>query len=181
MAKKSSISRKAVDQVLITAGIIVTLVLLTVGGLAWWASSFINTQVHDQLAAQKVYFPPADKLPAAEYGNLDRYAGQLVDNGAKAKAYADEYIKVHLENIAGGKTYSEVSSEAMQNPSDQALQGKKAALFQGETLRGLLLGNGYAFGTIGQIAQIAAVVSIVAGAAMLVLVLLGFRHLKSIS
>jgi hypothetical protein len=48
-------------------------------------------------------------------------------------------------------------------------------LFEGETLRGLLL-TAYAWATVGQIAGYAAVGAFVAGAVMLVLVLLGLRH-----
>jgi hypothetical protein len=108
---------------------------------------------------------------------LQQYAGQEVDNAAKAKAFADEYIAVHLEKIGQGKTYAEVSGLAMKDPSNQALQQQKTTLFQGETLRGLLL-NAYAFGTVGQIARIASVTLFVAGAVMLVLTQLGYIHLR---
>jgi hypothetical protein len=62
-----------------------------------------------------------------------------------AKAYANDFIGHHLKNIAGGKTYAEVSSAAMADPTNADLQKQKTALFQGETLRGMLLGDGYGF------------------------------------
>lgn len=185
MAKKptKSSARALVDRVLVLCGVVATVVLFAIGGLAWWASSFITTQVHDQLTAQKIYFPPkgSPALDPTEFPTLQQYGGQIVDNAPKAKAYADEYIAAHLEKVANGKTYAEVSSEARANPTNQSLQQQKTTLFQGETLRGLLLGNAYAFGTIGDIAGAAAVVAFAAGVTMLILVVLGWRHLRSVA
>ena len=55
--------------------------------------------------------------------------------------------------------------------------GQKATLFQGETLRGLLL-YGYAFATMGTIAGYAAVAAFVGALVLLILVFLGFRHAR---
>jgi hypothetical protein len=180
VAKKNE--RKIIDKVFILLGTVAMVALLAIGGVAWWASSFIGNQVRTELVAQKIYFPAkgSPALDPQEFPGLQQYAGQQVDNGAKAKAFADEYINVHLGKIAGGKTYAEVSNAAMANPSDTKLQQQKNTLFQGETLRGLLL-NAYAFGTVGDIAATAAVVASVAGVVMFVLVLLGLRHLKKVS
>jgi hypothetical protein len=57
------------------------------------------------------------------------------------------------------------------------LSTQKATLFQGETLRGLLL-YGYAFATIGTFALYGAIVAFVAAVVLLVLVVLGFRHAR---
>jgi hypothetical protein len=51
-------------------------------------------------------------------------------------------------------------------------------LFQGETLRGLLLGSGYAYWTFGMIALYAALAVFAGAAVTLVLVLLGLRQIK---
>jgi hypothetical protein len=139
--------------------------------------------VHDQLAAQKIFFPPAGSqaLAPPEVGRyLNQYAGQQLVNGAQAKAYADHFIAVHLKEAAGGQTYAQVSSQALQNPNDAKLAGQVQTLFRGETLRGLLL-NAYAFWKIGQIALIAAVASFALAAVMLVLTFLGFWHLRRVS
>lgn len=132
--------------------------LAVVGGLAWWASVFIGDMVKTELSAQKVYFPEkgSPALDPSTYPDLQQYAGQLVDTPEKAEAYANGFIGRHLEKVAGGKVYAEVSAEAMKDPSNEALQQQKASLFQGETLRGILLTSGYGFGTIGKIAGIAA-------------------------
>ena len=154
-------------------------VLLVVGGLSWYAYRFADNSVRSELAAQKVYFPPkgSPAFDPAEFPDLQQYAGQLVDNGAKAKAYANGFIARHLEKVAGGKTYSEVSTLAMQDPTNTTLQQQKQTLFQGETLRGLLLGDGYAYWTFGQIAEFAAIAAFAGAGVMATLVLLGTRHL----
>ena len=173
--------RKITDKILISLGVVATAVLLIVGGLAWWAYSFTNTNVHDQLAAQKVEFPPlgSPALASPLIGPyLDKYAGQQLLTGPEAKAYADHFIAVHLSEVAGGQTYSQVSTASLADPSNTQLKAEAQTLFQGETLRGLLLGDAYAFSTVGHIAQITAVVCFIAGGLMFILVLLGLAHLS---
>jgi len=173
-------NRKSIDITLTLLGAAVTVVLLVAGCLGLYAWHFATGQVHDQLAAQKVYFPAkgSPSLDPKEFPGLQQYAGQLVDNGPKAKAFADEYIAVHLQKIAGGKTYSEISTEAQADPTNAKLQQEKQTLFQGETLRGMLLGTGYAYWTFGMIALYAAIAAFVGAAVMAVLVLLGWRQIK---
>lgn len=124
----------------------VLFMVLAVGsGLMFWGSNFAHNMVHDQLSAQKIYFPPkgSPSLDPKEFPGLQQYAGQAVDNGPKAKAYANEFIGAHLKSVAAGKTYSEVSTAAQKAPNDTKLQAQAQTLFRGETLRGLLL---YAWG-----------------------------------
>src|SRR3989344_7391958 len=141
--------RKTIDKVFILLGIATTGVFIVVGAMAWWGYNFATSSVQKELSAQKIYFPEkgSPALDPMEYPGLQQYAGQLVDNGPKAKAYANEYIGKHLEKVAGGLTYAEVSSAALKDPTNQKLQSQKQTLFQGETLRGLLLGDGYAYWT----------------------------------
>ena len=159
-------ARRAVVEAVILA------VLAVGGGLLAWGGGFATDMVHDQLTDQKISFPPkgSPALDPKTYPGLQQYAGQAVDSGPKAKAYANEYIKVHLAEVAGGKTYSQVSDESRANPDDTALAGKVQTLFRGETLRGLLL---YAWGwsVVGMIATITAWAAF-AGAAVVLLALL---------
>lgn len=152
--------------------------LVVIAGVAWWGHSFVSTMVTHELSIQKIYFPEKGSaaLDPATYPGLQQYAGQLVNTPEKAKAYANEYIAVHLEKIGGGKTYAEISTAAMADPTNTTLQTQKATLFQGETLRGVLLTSGYGFGTMGEIAGIAAFVALGA-AAVLVVVGFGLRRL----
>jgi hypothetical protein len=91
---------------------------------------------------------------------LQQYAGQSLVTGKQAEAYADHFIAVHLQEIGGGKTYSQLSAEAMAYPKGSpqytAAEAKVQTVFQGTTLRGLLL-EAYAFWQMGQIALYAAI------------------------
>lgn len=152
---------------------VAAILLIAIGALALWAHTFVGDMVKTELAAQKIYFPAKDSpaLDPAVYPDLQQYAGQLVDTPEEAKAYANGYIGRHLSKVAGGKVYAEVSAEGMKDPTNETLQKQKQTLFQGETLRGMLLTSGYGFGTIGEIAGIIAYLAIAAGAALLLLAL----------
>ena len=174
--------RRTLDALLTTGGLIVAAVLLVAGGLLTWANSFVGDNVHTQLAAQRIYFPKAGSNQLNDpkiKPYLEQYAGQQLLTGAQAKAYADHFIKVHLEEATGGKTYSELSNAARANPNDQRAAGLVDLAFKGETLRGLLL-NAYAFGTMGKIAMYAAWASFMGAAAMFLLTFLGFLHLRRV-
>lgn len=183
MAKNTE--RKAIDKVFILLGTAATLVLVFAGALLWYGYSFASGMVKDQLSAQNIYFPAKDSaafrsLPADDQAQISKYAGEQLTDGDQAKVYANNYIGAHLKKIAGGKTYSEVSEAAMADPTNQALQKQKATLFQGETLRGMLLGSGYAFWTFGLIAKFAAIAALAGSVVMAVLVLLGVGHLRKL-
>jgi len=177
MARKTS-DRQTIDKVFVLLGSAATVLLLVIGCLAWYGHTFATSMVRDELSAQKIFFPPAgsEALPASEYPTLQKYGGKQVVDGEMAKAYANDYIGVHLKHIAGGKTYAEVSAAAMADPTNTDLQKQKTTLFQGETLRGMLLGDGYGFWTFGMIAKWAALASFTAAAVMAILSLLGFKH-----
>ncbi|HLB66601.1 MAG TPA: hypothetical protein VJJ78_03350 [Candidatus Saccharimonadales bacterium] len=177
MAKKD---RLVIDKVFILLGLIATVLLVVIGSLAWKGYDFASSQVKTELKAQQIYFPAkgSPALDPKKYPDLQKYAGQQVDDGPKAKAYANGYIGRHLEDVADGKTYAQVSSAALKDPDNQQLQQQKQSLFQGETLRGLLLGNGYGFWTFGMIAKYVAVAAFAASGAMAILMFLGLRHLR---
>jgi hypothetical protein len=145
--------RRAIDKTLIFLGLVTAVFMLIFGGLAWYGYHFATTTVQ-------------------------KYAGQLVDNGPKAKAYANEFIGKHLQAVADGQTYSEVSSQSLKDPSNQKLQAQKAVLFQGETLRGLLLGDGYAYWTFGMLSKYVAITAFAGAGVMAILVWLGAMHLS---
>jgi hypothetical protein len=142
-----------------------------IAGFAFWGSGFATGQVQTQLAAQKITFPAAGSaslkaLPAADAAAMTVYAGQQMTTGAQAETYADHFINVHLNEIAGGQTYSQVSAAAQANPTNAKLAGQVQTLFRGETLRGLLL-NSYGWWQVGQYAFYAAIGLAVASAAVL--------------
>jgi uncharacterized membrane protein len=148
------------------AGIIIVGILAVVGG------SYDKQVVHDQLVPQKIFFPAAGS-PALLPG-VKQYAGQQLVNGAQAKAYANNFINVHLSKIADGQTYAQVSAAALAAPTNVKLAGEKATLFQGETLRGLLL-NAWGWSLLGTIATLAGFLLIALGAILLLLPLANWQ------
>ncbi len=174
-------NRKVVDYLVSSAGLIVAIVLLAVGGLMVWGHVFIDNQVHNQLASQKIFFPPkgSPATAAAPFAAMRKYAGQQLTTGAQAETYANHFIAIHLSEVAGGKTYAQVSAAALANPTNPTLKTEVQTLFQGTTLRGLLL-NAYAFGTVATIALWGAIVSFVGAAILLILSGLGFAHARRV-
>jgi hypothetical protein len=152
-------------------------ILVFCAGFLFWGNSFIHNQISTELTAQQIYFPAADNkaiasLPAADAAAMSIYGGQQLTTGAQAQVYANSFIGVHLSEVAGGLTYSQMSAKAMADPTDQKMAGQVATLFKGETLRGLLL-NAYGWWTIGTYALYAAIG--LALAAFAVLVALAFE------
>jgi hypothetical protein len=187
--------RRSIDKVLVSMGIVAAIVFAVAGGLLMWGSNFSNDYVHDELSSQKVFFPDAASLRDDGRADLVKYAGHQVTTGQEAQAYAS-LINTHMEGIADGKTYAEIDDRgaaqavedaktagAPQSEIDELqatanqLKGQRDSLFRGETLRGLLLSS-YAWATMGLIAGIAAWVAFGAAAVMVVLVVLGFWHLR---
>jgi hypothetical protein len=171
--------RRTFDVLVSTVGLFLAAVLVVAGALLTWANHFVDHEVHTQLAAQKIYFPPKNSpaIQAPEFAAMKKYAGEQLTTGAQAETYADHFIANHLKAIGGGETYAQLSAKAQANPADTKLAGTVETMFRGETLRGLLL-NAYAFGTMGTIAGVAAICAFVAGGVMLVLGLLGLWHAR---
>src|SRR6266567_3662424 len=164
------------------AGLALTAILLVAGGLLTWGHVFVSNEVHSQLAAQKIVFPPAASpeikaLPKADAAAMKVYAGQVMTSGAQAQTYADHFIRVHLGEIGGGLTYSQLSAKAMAAPANTKLAAQVETVFKGTTLRGMLL-NAYGFWQLGQIAWFAAIAAFAGAALLLILSLLGVAHLR---
>jgi hypothetical protein len=171
--------RRTFDALATGAGLLLAVVLLVAGGLLTWGHSFISNEVHTQLAAQKIYFPPSNSpaIKAPEFAAMHQYAGQLMTTGAQAEVYADHFIANHLKEIGGGATYAQLSGKSLAQPKNVALAAQVQTMFRGETLRGMLL-NAYGFWQMGQIMMIAAWVAFGAAAVMLILSGLGIAHLR---
>jgi hypothetical protein len=181
--------RKTLDQLISWTGLILAVVLLVAGGLLTYASNFVSQNVESQLSQQRITMPAADRLETQEQKDaLLQYAGQPMTTGDQAKAFADQYILVHMNASSDGRTYEEVSGEYMQlakdpnaNPDEvKALGDLRQSLFMGNALRGMLL-NAYAFGTMGTIALIAGIGAFIGSGVLLLLSLLGFRHAKHLN
>jgi len=176
--------RRTFDALMVVAGLALTALLLVAGGLLTWGHSVVTSDVHSQLAAQKIYFPAASSpeiksLPAADAAAMKLYAGQLMTTGAQAQTYADHFIAVHLREAAGGLTYSQVSYLAMTHPNNAKYAAEDATLFKGNSLRGMLL-SAYGFWKIGQIVLIAAFAAFIGAALLLILSFAGIWHLRRV-
>jgi len=153
------------------AGLALAVVLLAAGGLLVWGSAYVHNTVHSQLAEQQIYFPPAAAFAHPKAGteitpsmipSVSQYAGQQLVTGQQAEAYADHFIAVHLSEIGGGKTYSQLSTAAIAQPNNAKLAGQVATVFKGTTLRSMLL-NAYGWWKVSQIMFIASIVAFVLG------------------
>ena len=177
--------RRTFDAIATIAGLVIAAVMILAGVLLGWGHSFVTSEVHTQLAAQKIVFPASNSpaitaLPKADATAMSKYAGQLMTTGAQAETYADHFIAVHLVKIGGGLTYSQLSGKAQADPKNAVLAAQVQTVFRGETLRGLLL-NAYGFGKMAQIMLIAAFAAFAAAALMLLLSVFGIVHLRRVA
>jgi hypothetical protein len=179
-------SRKVFDKLTSAGGIVAVVVLLVAGGLLTWGHSFVNSNVHSQLAQQQISFPPQAAFAHAKAGteitpsmipSVSQYAGQQLLTGAQAKVYANNFIAVHLSEMPYGGLYSKVSAASLAAPKNTQLAGLVQTSFRGTTLRGLLL-EAYAFSEIGVIMLWGAIASFVLAAMMALLVGLGLGHAR---
>lgn len=203
--------RSAFDKLISWTGLAIAVVLLVAGGLLTWASTFVGDQVASQFGQQDITMPTEEgiagqvasgSLSDADADALSPFAGQPLDSGPAAHAYADHYILAHM-NAGTGELAATLQELGVQDPT--SLEGWKdpltyqaagavassledtpeaaaavnefrsETLFKGNTLRGLLL-YGYAFATIGQIAGIAAIAAFAGAVVLLILAVLGLRH-----
>ena len=88
-------SRRVFDLITSAGGVAVVVVLVIAGGLLTWGHSFVNSNVHNQLAQQQIYFPPKAAFDHAKPGteitpamipSVSQYAGQQLLTGPQAKA-----------------------------------------------------------------------------------------------
>ncbi|HCG02672.1 MAG TPA: hypothetical protein DEV93_19280 [Chloroflexi bacterium] len=164
---------KAIRWRIISLQAMLVVILAASAGFLFFEGSFVSDMVKTELVSQQIYFPGTDQIkpggaldPAEFPAEIRDQAGKQVTDGNQARIYANDFIGKHLQGVAGGKTYSQVSSAAgalnaqiastpKTDPNYAALQaqlatlnGQKATLFNGETLRSMLL-NSYGWWTIG--------------------------------
>ena len=198
--------RNVFDRLASGVGAVLVVVLLVAGGLLVWGNGFANSNVHNQLAQQQVFFPTRSEINAvkAQYAKggqkavtdpefpnaklmipaLAPYAGQQVLTGQGAEVYADDFLGQHLYAMPYHGVYATISGAAMaaKPGSTQAtsLSALKQTSFMGTTLRGMLL-EAYAFGTIGTVMIWGAIAAFAGAAVLLLLTGLGIRHANRVS
>jgi hypothetical protein len=182
--------RKVFDLLVSMGGVMMVVVLAAAGGLLTWAWTYTNSTVHNQLAVQKIYFPPKAAFAHPKAGTeitpsmiptVSQYAGQQVLTGPQAEVYANDFIAVHLSEMPYHGVYATISAAARAAKPGSAQAATLTALeqtsFQGTTLRGLLL-EAYGFATFGLIAFWASIASFCLAFIMAVLVGFGFWHAR---
>jgi len=187
--------RRTLDIIFSVGAVLLAGLLLVLGLVLQNQANFAKDYVHNQLSAQKITFTPKAGLqPDENAACLTSNAGKLLTTGKQAECYANNYIAVHLAAINDGKTYSESSGESRAlatkaadatkagtadaadlNAQAKVLQGKVTTLFQGETLRGLLL-TSYGFSIFGERAQQAAWVCFAVALVLFLAAIAGFVH-----
>ena len=139
---------------IIALQVIMVVVLATGAALAFWGSNFTNEQIKGQLTPQKIFFPKdISTVAEPDKSALAPYVGQQVVNGEQAHIFAENYLGLHLRDLADGKVYSELSTEA-RTEKDPVEKAKKEVLvqtaFRGETLRSML-NQAWAFSIFGMV------------------------------
>jgi len=179
--------RKTLDLILTAGGAGLMVICVIAGVLLLWGSSFASNEVHNQLAQQQVYFPPASafahptghEVRATMRPYLEQYAGQEVLTGAQAQAYATHFIRIHLSEMPYGGVYAKVSAAAIAKPTTAQLQTLVQTVFRGTTLRAELL-EAYGFSVFGTIAGDGAIAAFCVAGIMLFLTALGLLHIRRV-
>lgn len=203
--------RAAFDKLISWTGLILAAVLLVAGGLLTWANVFVGNMVHDQLGDQDITMPSGkalESLPEEDAKALEPFAGEQMLTGPAARAYADHFIQVHMnegsktlaENVAKlgvdtsdwklPLTYSSAGAVNSAIAADDSLsddvKAEATKMVSDFRTSSLFTGNtlrglllyGYAFATIGSIAGIAAIVCYAGFLVLTVLGILGLVHAR---
>src|ERR1017187_1679531 len=100
--------RQAFDILASWVGLLVVVVLIAAGALMLWGNNYVNTNVHNQLAQQQIFFPPAAAFAHPVAGTeitpsmipvVSQYAGKQLLTGKEAEVWADDFIAVHLSEM----------------------------------------------------------------------------------
>jgi hypothetical protein len=178
--------RRVFDIIVSAGGALVVVALLAAGSLLMWGYTFANDNVHNELAAQQIYFPPKAAFEHAKPGteitpsmipSVSRFAGQQLLTGEQARVWANDFMAVHLREMPYHGIYSKVSEAARAHPESKELAALETTVFQGTTLRSLLL-DAYAFSTIAEVMFVSSLVAFSLAFLMAILVGLGLWHAR---
>jgi Ca2+-binding RTX toxin-like protein len=188
--------RRTLDLLFSSGALALAGLLLVLGLVMTSNANFAKNYVKDQLTAQNIQFTPLSALTDEEKRSacVVEYAGQQLTTGKQAECYANDYIGLHLKEIADGQTYADLgtpqreldtqveAAEAANDPALPSLQedlaaitGQRDSLFKGEALRGVLL-TSYGFSVFGVKGGDVATVAYIAAALLALLAIAGFVH-----
>jgi hypothetical protein len=188
--------RRTLDILFSLGGLGLSALLLVLGLVLTSNADFAKDYVHDQLSEQNIVFTP-EKFLTPEEKKADcliEHAGKPLVTGKQAECYANEYIGLHVKEVADGKTYADLGTpqRELQAQVEEAeksgaadlatlqadldkITGQRETLFKGETLRGLLL-TSYGFSVFGVKGGDAATVCYILAGLLLLLSIAGFVH-----
>lgn len=170
--------------------LVLAVAALGVGLVMRHEANFAHSEVKKQLAAQAITFQPVSALQPDQktVSCLVANANKPLVTGQQAECYADYQIELDIKGIFGNNTYAALAAPARQaayaaaymaakdptNPKLASLQADAAkaeapagVVFQGETLRGMLLTT-YAFDHMGDLGSTTANILFVLTALLLV-------------
>ena len=122
------------------AGIIVVGILAVVGG------NYDKQVVRDQLVPQKIFFPAANN-PALLPG-IKQYAGQKVAHRRPGQGLRQQLITCTCRRSPVARPTRRSALPRIAAPKNASSPKRRRTLFQGETLRGLLL-NAWGWSLVG--------------------------------
>jgi hypothetical protein len=188
--------RRTLDYLFAIGGVMLAGLLAVLGFVLTSNANFAHDYVRDQLSEQRITFPADERLTDEEKASacvVDN-AGLALTSGKQAECYANDYIGLHVQGVADGKTYAELGpvqfglrADVEKAKADNAanlteLQTKldtvntqRDTLFKGETLRGLLL-TSFGFSEFGRKADQAATVAFISAGIVTLLSIAGFMH-----
>ena len=115
-------NRKVVDYLVSTAGLVIAVVLLAVGGLMVWGHVYIDHQVHNQLAVAEDLLPaqgqPGDRRRAVRRDAASTPASSSPP-APRPRPTPTTSSPCTSVRSAGGKTYAQVSSAALADPTER--------------------------------------------------------------
>ncbi len=155
-------NRRVFDKLASLGGVLIVVVLAVAGGLLAWGASFANSEVHNQLSQQQVYFPPASAFAHP--------------TGHEVRATMRPYLAQYAGMPFGG-VYAKASTAALAKPTTAQLQTEVQTIFKGTTLRAELL-EAYGFSVFGNIASIAEIAAFILAGLMALLVAGGVLHAR---
>jgi hypothetical protein len=198
--------RRTLDLILSGGGLMVAALLVALAFAVGTQYSFATNYVKEELSAQKIQFATADKLTDGEKtwkagsASLVTYAGQPLETGPQAEAYAKYYIAKHMDasakaagfdgatyatlggirtgltaDIAAAKAKGDTAAAADAQKKLDAATSLRTTMQTGETLRGLLL-TVYGFSVLGDMAGLASNLLYGLAAIMFALAAAGFVH-----
>jgi hypothetical protein len=193
---ENHMKRRTLDLLFSAGGIGLAALLLVLGLVMTSNANFSKNYVKSQLSQQNITFKTADALTPEEQQSpcLMEFAGQPLTTGKQAECYANDFIGLHVKSIAGGKTFADLAApqaalkvqvanaQATNDPALPELQSQldtitaqRNSLFQGETLRGLLL-TSFGFSVFGVKGGQVATVAYIVAALLTLLSLAGLFH-----